>query len=74
MRWATDDRCTVEVRDDGNGGARARNDASRLTGLHHRIGALNGAMHIIGLAEGGTVLRASIPLSPDPADKAGSLP
>ena len=74
VRGATDDRCTVEVRADGNGGARARNDASRLTGLHHRIGTLNGAMHIIDLAEGGTVLRASIPLPPDPADNAGSLP
>jgi len=64
------------VRDDGNGGAWARNDAGRLTGLHHRIGALNlnGAVHIIGLAEGGTVLRASVPLSPDPADRAGSVP
>jgi hypothetical protein len=31
-------------------------------------------MHIIGLTEGGTVLRASIPLSPDPAANAGSPP
>ena len=38
-------------------------DSSGLIGLHDRIGALNGAMDIISPAEGGTVLRAWIPLS-----------
>ena len=58
-----DGRCTVEVRDDGIGGARPRSDSSGLIGLHDRIGALNGAVDIISPAEGGTVLRAWIPLS-----------
>jgi PAS domain S-box-containing protein len=75
---AHDARCTVEVRDDGIGGARPRSDSSGLIGLHDRIGALNGAMDIISPAEGGTVLRAWIPLSPagrrqhDPDPGAGS--
>ena len=58
-----DGRCTVEVRDDGIGGARPRSDSSGLIGLHDRIGALNGAVDVISPAEGGTVLRAWIPLS-----------
>jgi PAS domain S-box-containing protein len=57
-----DDRYTIEVRDDGIGGARARSDSSGLTGLRDRIGALNGAMDIVSPAAGGTVLKAWIPL------------
>ena len=64
---ADDDRCTVEVRDDGIGGVRARSDASGLVGLRDRIGAVGGDMDIIGPAEGGTVLRAWIPLPRVPA-------
>jgi PAS domain S-box-containing protein len=57
----SDDRYTIEVRDDGIGGASARSDGSGLTGLRDRIGALNGTMDILSPAEGGTVLRAWIP-------------
>jgi PAS domain S-box-containing protein len=57
-----DDRCYVEVRDDGIGGACPRSEASGLNGLCDRIGALNGTVDITSPAAGGTVLRASIPL------------
>jgi signal transduction histidine kinase len=60
------DQCAVEVRDDGVGGARPRSEASGLNGLCDRIGALNGTMDVTSPAGGGTVLRASIPLSSDP--------
>jgi len=56
------DRCAVEVRDDGIGGAQARSETSGLSGLRDRIGALNGTMHITSPATGGTVLQAGIPL------------
>jgi signal transduction histidine kinase len=62
MVAADGERCTVEVRDDGIGGARPRSDSSGLTGLRDRIGALNGVMSIVTPAEGGTVLQASVPL------------
>ncbi len=58
-------QCTVEVSDDGIGGARPRSESSGLVGLRDRIGALNGTMDIISPAGGGTVLRAVIPLSGD---------
>jgi PAS domain S-box-containing protein len=61
-----DDRCTVEVRDDGIGGAQPRSETSGLSGLRDRIGALNGTMEITSPATGGTVLAATIPLPPDP--------
>ena len=67
---ADDDRCAVEVRDDGIGGARARSDTSGLTGLRDRVGALNGAMEILSPAEGGTTLRAWIPLPRAPVGRA----
>jgi PAS domain S-box-containing protein len=57
-----DDRCAVEVRDDGIGGAQPRSEMSGLNGLRDRIGALNGTMDITSPAMGGTVLQASIPL------------
>jgi PAS domain S-box-containing protein len=63
VRIATDaDQCTIEVRDDGMGGAQLRTESFGLTGLRDRIGALNGAMEIISPAGGGTVLTATIPL------------
>jgi len=55
--------CTVEVGDDGIGGASARSGTSGLAGLRDRIGALNGIMEIVSPAGGGTVLHARIPLS-----------
>ncbi len=64
---AEEDGCTVEVHDDGVGGARPGSDTSGLTGLHDRIGALNGAMDIISPADGGTTLHAWIPVTPDQA-------
>src|SRR5262249_25645424 len=60
-----DDRCAVEVRDDGIGGARPRSEPSGLNGLRDRIGALNGTMDITSPATGGTVLQACIPLPSD---------
>jgi PAS domain S-box-containing protein len=65
------DRCAVEVRDDGIGGAQSRSETSGLSGLRDRIGALNGTMDITSPATGGTTLRASIPLpSPPPPPQA----
>jgi len=61
-----DDRCAVEVRDDGIGGAQSRSETSGLNGLRDRIGALNGTMDITSPATGGTTLRASIPLPSHP--------
>jgi PAS domain S-box-containing protein len=57
-----DDRCAVEVRDDGIGGAQPRSEMSGLNSLRDRIGALNGTMEITSPATGGTMLRACIPL------------
>jgi PAS domain S-box-containing protein len=61
------DRCTIEVRDDGIGGAEPRQETSGLIGLHDRIGALGGAMQISSLASSGTTLRAWVPLTGGPA-------
>ena len=61
-----DDRCAVEVRDDGIGGAQPSSQTSGLSGLRDRIGALNGTMNITSPVTGGTVLEASIPLPADP--------
>jgi signal transduction histidine kinase len=57
-----DDRCTIEVGDDGIGGAEARLETSGLIGLGDRMGALKGAMHISSPAFSGTTLRAWLPL------------
>jgi PAS domain S-box-containing protein len=57
-----DDRCAIEVGDDGIGGARPRSETSGLNGLRDRIGALNGTMDITSPATGGTVLQACVPL------------
>ena len=51
------DQCVFEVRDDGIGGAHARQEASGLIGLRDRIGALGGTLDIISRPAGGTVLR-----------------
>jgi PAS domain S-box-containing protein len=59
----TESKCVVEVRDDGIGGAAPRSESSGLTGLRDRIGALNGTMAIASPASGGTVLKATIPLT-----------
>jgi PAS domain S-box-containing protein len=59
----SDDRCRAEVRDDGIGGARPRSDSSGLTGLRDRIGALGGTMDILTPDQGGTTLRAQVPIA-----------
>jgi PAS domain S-box-containing protein len=58
-----DGRCRAEVRDDGIGGARPRSESSGLTGLRDRIGALGGTMEILTPGQGGTTLRALIPIT-----------
>ena len=64
-----EDRCTIEVGDDGIGGAEARLETSGLIGLRDRMGALKGSMHISSPASSGTTLRAWLPLPRTLADK-----
>jgi PAS domain S-box-containing protein len=52
---------TVEVSDDGVGGARVA-AGSGLRGLGDRVGALDGTLEVESPAGGGTLLRARIPL------------
>ncbi len=54
-------RVTVEVADDGVGGADAAN-GSGLRGLSDRIAALDGRLSLHSPAGRGTVLRAEIPV------------
>jgi PAS domain S-box-containing protein len=56
------DLCVVEVGDDGIGGASPRSQASGLTGLSDRIGALGGTLTITSPPAQGTVLRATVPV------------
>jgi PAS domain S-box-containing protein len=56
------DRCVAEVRDDGIGGASPQSQASGLTGLSDRIGALGGTLTITSPLTQGTVLRATVPV------------
>jgi signal transduction histidine kinase len=53
------DRLVVEVRDDGKGGADAT--GSGLTGLRHRVEALDGRLEVSSPSGGGTTLRAEFP-------------
>jgi signal transduction histidine kinase len=55
-----DGRLVVEVADDGAGGADA--GGSGLTGLRHRVEALDGTLSVSPGAEGGTTIRAELPL------------
>ena len=59
---ADDGALTVEVGDDGVGGAQA-GGGSGLRGLGDRIGALDGTLEVESPPGGGTVLRARIPLT-----------
>jgi len=68
------DRCVVEVRDDGIGGARARPETSGLIGLGDRMGAIGGTLDITSPHSGGTVLRASVPIPQGTAPRAGLQP
>src|SRR5580658_181439 len=68
------DRCVVEVRDDGIGGARPGPETSGLVGLSDRIGAIGGTLDITSPPSGGTVLRASVPILPGTPPPAGLQP
>ena len=59
MRWAGG-TLTLEVRDDGIGGARA-GAAGGLVGLADRVSALGGVVHLSSPPGGPSVLRAQIP-------------
>jgi signal transduction histidine kinase len=54
-----DDRLVIEVSDDGCGGADPA--GSGLTGLRHRVEALDGALAVSSLAGSGTTIRAELP-------------
>jgi PAS domain S-box-containing protein len=68
------DRCVVEVRDDGIGGAHPRPETSGLIGLSDRIGALGGTLDIISQHSRGTVLRAAVPIPQGTAPLTGLQP
>jgi signal transduction histidine kinase len=53
------DRLTVEIADNGDGGADP--DGSGLTGLRHRVEALDGTLTIVSPAGSGTTIRAVLP-------------
>ena len=53
---------TVEVSDDGIGGAHPADGGTGLRGLGDRVGALDGALELVSPPDGGTLLRARIPL------------
>ncbi|MGA2010016.1 MAG: PAS domain S-box protein [Solirubrobacteraceae bacterium] len=60
---ARENRLTVEVRDDGIGGAEVGSSGSGLLGLQDRIAALDGHLELSGYQAGsGTTLTAHIPL------------
>ncbi len=52
----------VEVADDGVGGAESGNGGTGLRGLGDRVGALDGSLELRSPPNGGTLLRARIPL------------
>jgi signal transduction histidine kinase len=64
----TGSNLTVEVRDDGIGGAELQPAYHGLAGLADRVGALGGTLQIESPKSSGTILRAEIPL-PGPADQ-----
>ena len=64
----TGTRLTVEVRDDGVGGAELQRARHGLAGLADRVGALGGTLQLESPKSSGTILRAEIPL-PEAADQ-----
>ena len=53
------DRLTLEITDDGRGGADP--DGNGLTGLRHRVEALDGDLTVISAEGHGTIIRAVLP-------------
>jgi PAS domain S-box-containing protein len=60
---------SVEVRDDGIGGAETDGTGSGLAGLADRVGALGGRMVLRSPRGRGTTVRAEIPVGPGVADR-----
>jgi signal transduction histidine kinase len=58
--WRSDTIVVIEIADDGVGGADA-SAGSGLRGLADRVEVLDGAMSIVSLPGGGTVIRAELP-------------
>jgi signal transduction histidine kinase len=57
-----DERLVIEITDEGPGGA--DRDGGGLTGLRHRVEALDGALTVSGAAGAGTTIRAELPCGP----------
>ena len=64
----TDDRVTVEISDDGRGGADPAH-GSGLSGLADRVQALDGELTIQSPDGVGTTVRARFIIRPQPADR-----
>jgi PAS domain S-box-containing protein len=64
---------TVEIRDDGIGGAVPRPQSSGLLGLHDRIASLDGELEISSPSGEGTILRARIPLLANAVEREDAL-
>ena len=60
--WPHDDRATIEIADDGVGGADAAL-GSGLRGLADRLDALDGTLRVASPAGGGTTITAELPVS-----------
>ena len=60
VRRADDGWLTVQVQDDGVGGAMIA-EGSGLAGLRDRVGALDGELHLLSPVGGPTVLQVEIP-------------
>lgn len=54
-----DERLSVEISDDGKGGANP--DGGGLSGLRHRVEALDGTLAVTSLPGAGTTIRAELP-------------
>ena len=64
------DRLTVEIADDGVGGAAPTAGGTGLAGLGDRIAALDGELRITSPPGGGTTLHAEIPCGSGEAPRA----
>lgn len=53
---------TIEIRDDGAGGAVVGGSGSGLTGLVDRVAALDGRLTVVSPSGAGTIVRAEIPI------------